>query len=159
MWNAPDFKEVIERRVATVSHGVFIFQILKKQHILVIYRLRKSFLAKPQSLFTWYFRLLCSGEPVSEGEGCVWGLEKLRVPNVISPSRSFSLLFHPSVPSSDPAVSSSPSNTKASSMVNCVAMATVVKASYASRSLKLVLTVVQGLSLVLPLQQYVTFFL
>lgn len=90
-------------------------------------------------LHTWYFRLLCSMEPEAAGNGRVWGLEKVRGPKLISPpSLSLSLLFHPSASPSDTAPSSSPSNAKASSILNWVAMAI---ASYTPKSWGLMHTV------------------
>lgn len=39
---SPDFEEVIERGIAVASQGVFIFQILKKQHTMPEFQFQAS---------------------------------------------------------------------------------------------------------------------
>lgn len=118
-----DFEDVIERWIAIATQSIFIFKILKHQRGTT----ERQFEANMVSwwelwVLAWYLRLLCSTEPVATGDWWVCCLEKLRVPKVISPSLSLSLLFHPSPSPSDTVPSSSPSSTKASSILNCVAM-------------------------------------
>lgn len=123
-WLDPlDFEDVIERWIAIATQSIFIFKILKHQRGTT----ERQFEANMVSwwelwVLAWYLRLLCSTEPVATGDWWVCCLEKLRVPKVISPSLSLSLLFHPSPSPSDTVPSSSPSSTKASSILNCVAM-------------------------------------